>query len=318
MSEAVERAVQAALPDRTVASMDGQVARPGNEIAYVTFEDADPLYVKTATDTTERLVRETAATRYAAAHSGVGAPTVVRADPDGDPPYLVTEPMPGTPVNEPWTGDGDREALLRQTGRTVAAVHEASFDEPGVIVGGDADGLALTDTTWTETLCETVEWRKRDWFADRFTDLPDRLVDTIREVGPTLDGGRPTLLHCDCSRINVYLHPNGLIDWERALVGDPAFDLVDATFHHTDQPDVEDEERPKLVNALEEGYRDRAGSLPDGLEHRRPLYRAIAYLLVPQAFDDWAPEAPRPENELAAEVRAEFDERLEAARDAMG
>ncbi len=317
MDDPVERAVRTALPGRTIDAVEDQTTRPGNETAGVTFADADPVYVKTATDTAVRLTREVAALCYAGAHCPMRVPAVVAADPAADPPYLVTDPLPGTPMNDGWTGDGDRERLLRETGRAIAGVHEPSFDRPGVIEGGDADGLELTGEDWTETLCATVEWRAGDWFPDRFADLPPRLVETIRAVDPEM-AGSPTLIHCDCSRINVHLDPGGLLDWERALVGDPAFDLVDATFHHLGQPDVDDDERPALEAALYDGYRERAGRLPPGIDELRPLYRAIAHLLVPQAFEDWAPRVEdRTMDVLAADVREEFDSRLERARETL-
>lgn len=313
MSDLIEDAVRAAFPDRTPASVEEQTTRPGNETALVRFEDAQRAYLKTATDTSRRLVRETAATRYADAHCRVGVPTVIAADPSGDPPYLATEPLPGTALNDPWTDGEDREPLLRQAGRAIAGIHEVELDEPGVIVGGDADGLDLRGETWTEVLCETVRWRATDWFADRFADIPDRLVAAIREIDPTLED--VTLLHADCSRINIHLDPDGLLDWERALVGDPAFDLTDAVGHLVDQYDVDEEE--KLTEALYDGYRERAGSLPTGLERRRPLYWAIAFLLVPQTFEGWAAEVDQPNDELAANVREEFDSRLSEVRSAM-
>lgn len=313
----VERAVHAAFPDRTIEAVDSQNTRPGNETAFVTFADTAPVYVKTATDTTTRLVRETAAIRYAEAHCPVGTPTVVAADPTGDPPCLVTEPLPGTVLNDPWTDGADRERLLRRAGYAIAGVHEARFERPGVITGGDADGLDLTERTWRETLCATVERRASNWFADRFADVPDRLVETIRDCNPTLEGTTPTLLHGDPSRINLHLDPNGLLDWERALVGDPAFGLIEATFHLVEQHDVEEADRPALTEALYDGYRERAGDLPAGLDRYRPLYRAVSHLLVPQTFEDWASRAEPPKDELAANVREEFDTRLSRAREAL-
>jgi aminoglycoside phosphotransferase (APT) family kinase protein len=313
VTDALQSAAADVFPDRTIDAIDAQVTRPGNEVGRVTFAEADPCYLKLATDTTRRLARELAAMRYAVAHCPIEVPTVVAADIDADRPYLAMTPLPGTPLNDPWTGDGDRESLVYQAGRTLAAVHEANFDRVGTITGGDADRLELAGETWTETLCRTVEWRAEDWFPERFADLPERLAETIRDVDPSFEG-EPTLLHADCSRINVHLDPNGLLDWERALVGDPAFDLVDATGHLiTLQPAVEEPESD-LIDAIEAGYCDRAGSLPAGIEERRPLYRVINHLLVPQAFNDWSSKADKSADELAASVREEFDERLSEAR----
>ncbi|MFB6235904.1 MAG: phosphotransferase family protein [Halopenitus sp.] len=342
MTERLEQAVAEAVPARSVETIASQNTRHGNETAYVTFADADPVYVKTATDTTVRLEREVAATQYAAAHCPVRVPPVVDADPTGEVPYLVTEPLPGTVLNDPWTDWVDEETaagpvdsvdspnsvadsitddtgpeLMWVTGFTLAGVHDARFDRVGVITGGDADGLELTGTSWTETLRATVEWRASDWFADRFTDIPERLVETIDEIDPDLDDTSPALLHGDLSRINVHLDPNGLLDWERALVGDPAFDLVDAESHLIDQVDVDEGDRPVLSRALHAGYRERAGSLPATLDDYRSLYWALSHLLVPQTFEEWAPTVDRPTDELASDVREEFDSRLAAAREAL-
>lgn len=318
MTDPLETAVAAAFPDRSVASIEPQNTRPDNAAGFVTFDDGDACYVKTATDGPTRLAREAAATRYAGAHTSVGTPTVLAADPTADPPYLATEPLPGIVLNDPWTDGADRSPLLRTVGEAVARVHEARFEAPGVIEGGDADGLDLAGDSWTDTLCRTVAWRADDWFPERFADLPEALIETIRTVDPTLTETTPALLHGDPSRINVHRDPVGLLDWERALVGDPAYGLVEAAFHHLAQPDVDATETPALRRALFEGYREQAGGLPPGLDRRLPLYRAISQLLVPQAFEDWAPEVDRPTDELAADVRAEFDRLLTVARRAAG
>ena len=319
MNDHLDDAIRAAFPDRTVEAVNERDTRPGNRTALVEFADGNCAYLKTATDGHHRLVRETAATRYAEAHCSAATPTVIAADPDGNPPYLATEPLPGVPLAEPW-GDADLDArvgLLRQVGRTVATVHEPKFDRPGRTVGGDAGELNLKTDTWSETLATTIEERAADLFADRFSEMPGRLAATVRESAPVLDDAPATLLHGDLSRMNCRLDPPGLLDWERALVGDPALDLVDAIGHLVEQVDVAEDDQGELVEALHEGYRERAGGLPEGLELRQPLYRAVAFLLTPQTFEIWAPKVDQPTDDLAAWVREEFDARLARAREAV-
>lgn len=101
MSETIEQTVDRAFPGRSVKAIEIQNTRPGNETGFVTFSDGESCYVKTATDTSIRLARETAATRYAGTHCQIGTPTVIAADTTGDLPYLVTEPLHGTILNEP-------------------------------------------------------------------------------------------------------------------------------------------------------------------------------------------------------------------------
>lgn len=313
--EPLNEAIDRAFATRTITDISKQNARQGNAVGRVTFADGEVAYVKTATGTDRRLTREIAATRYAGKHCPVEVPDILAAETGSSPAYCALTPLPGTPLNEPWTDGENRAPLLREAGRTLAAVHEASFDDTGRIIDGDENGLELTDETWTETLCATVEWRAEDWFADRFEDIPTRVVEMLRGAAPVLDGVDARLLHGDCSRINVHLEPNGLLDWERALVGDPAFDLVDTYGHLIDQVDVEDAEGPRLQDALHEGYKEAAGSLPPGFEGRRPIYRVLAFLLVPQTFEAWAPTVDTPDDDLAEDVRSEFDTRIEAARE---
>ena len=69
-------------------------------------------------------------------------------------------------------------------------------------------------------------------FSDRFSDIPDDLISTIQAINPELESDSAALLHGDPSRINIQLEPNGLLDWEWALIGDPAFNLTEMIFHH--------------------------------------------------------------------------------------
>lgn len=319
MSDRLDEAIRAAFPDRRVESVEEQDTRPGNATALVTFTDGESLYLKTATDDSRRLARETAVTRYAGRHCSIATPTVLVADPHADPPYLATEPLAGVPLADRWSdaATDTRARLLRRVGRIVAGVHEAQFERPGRIVGGDGENLELVGETWSETLAATVEERGEDYFADRFTEMPERLAATIREATPLLDDAPATLLHGDLNRVNCLLDPPGLIDWERSLVGDPALDLLDAIGHFVEQVDVEEDDQADLTDALFAGYRERAGTLPEGLDRRRPIYHAVSFLLTPQTFDLWAPQVDQPNDELADWVREEFDARLERANGAL-
>ena len=321
MVDVLAAAVHAAFPDQEVAAIEPRDARPGNRTARVTFADGREVYVKTVADGhIERLARDAAATRYVGAHTDLAVAEVVAADPDGDPPYLATTPVGGAPLADDWrdTDTGARADLLRDVGDTIARLHELQCEHAGRVVGGDADHLELDGGSWSETLRATVDERVDTLFADRFTDLPPRLDDVLADAAPLLDGALATLLHGDLNRSNCRIRPAGLLDWERALVGDPSFDIVDAEAHLVEQSETDEATRKRLRAALHDGYRAWAGSLPLEFRQRRPVYRAFGFLLTPQTFDQWAPEADEPTDELAAWVREEFDSRLAAARDAAG
>ncbi|MFB6135832.1 MAG: aminoglycoside phosphotransferase family protein, partial [Halobacteriaceae archaeon] len=114
MDDAVDAALGAAFPDREVSAAEARESRPGNETREVRFADGARAFLKVVTDGRGTwLAREAAAARFAAANTGVAAPSVLAADPDHDPPYLATAPLGGRPVAAAWErGDADRRAAL--------------------------------------------------------------------------------------------------------------------------------------------------------------------------------------------------------------
>lgn len=304
-------------PDRTTERIDPQNARPGNETARVEFTDRDPVFAKIDLNAIGRIRREVAAVQCADKHASVTVPKIIATGPDAESPYMITRPLAGELMNERWTRGDDRVGLMRAVGETVAAVHDAQVADIGLIAGWDGRQLQIESLDWTETLCRTVRARVKSEFSPRFPDIPADLIATIQAIDPALATDSATLLHGDPSRLNIHLEPNGVLDWERALVGDPALDLTETIFHHLGQPDVDDAETPELRDALFDGYRNQRGSLPAQFETYEPLYRAIAHLLVPQTFEKWAPDVETPADELEANVREEAYSRMSAAEDAL-
>lgn len=317
MASTVRQVVSRVLSNNIVEDIEPQNARPGNKTAYVEFVDREPVYVKIDENAVGRIRREVAAVRHAEKHASVNVPEIVSADPDAEFPYMITRPLSGELMNDRWTAGDDREELMKAVGSTIAATHDAKFEQVGIIEDWDHGTIQCETLSWTEVLCTTVRWRSENEFSDRFSELPDDLITTIEAINPTLERESASLLHGDPSRVNIHLEPNGLLDWERALIGDPAFDLVETLFHHVGQYDVEDSEKPALRTALFDGYREQRGHLPKQLEAYEPLYWAIVYLLAPQTFDKWAPQADEPIDEIETNVRKEAYSRINAAKDAL-
>lgn len=315
MKNDIEAALADGFPGREVADIEHYETRPGNLTVAVQFADGGRVFLKIPTGgNRERIVRETAATRYARIHCDVRVPRVLAAAPDGTPPYFATAPLTGTAVFDRWNAAdlAERGDLTAWVGRGLAGIHTARFDRHGRITGGDADGLALESGSWTDVLCSTIETRAADLFAERFADLPGRLTTVLRERRDTLDGAPAALLHEDANRVNCFLNDRpGFIDWENALVGDSALELVRAESQWVERPDVPEVNWDRLRQSLRESYREHAGALPDGFAARRPAYRAVTFLLTARTFELWAPQADEPTEELAEWVREEFDRRIE-------
>jgi len=322
MTDAIRAALAAAVPDRDVATVadTGGSANPGNRTVRVRFTDGETAYLKVAVDGDgTRLARAAATVRYAGEQTAVRVPTVLASDAEGDPPYLLTAPLSGSPVVDEWrSGSVDERAdFLRGVGRALAGVHAARFDTSGRIVGGDSRELAVETAAWPDLVTDMVD---QDGATDggRFADFPGRAADAVETHRDALalaaDGGdRPTPvhLHNDPRPENSFLAAGdvGLIDWEQAMVGDPVLDIVKAEGRFLGRPDIEGRER--LREALWDGYRDVGGGLPAGFDRRRAVYRVVTFLGVASGFDEWAPGVDEPIAELAGWVRSAFEERLE-------
>jgi len=225
--------------------------------------------------------------------------------------------------------DDERAALARGLGRTLASVHACRFDAHGHVVGGDADGLDLDRGAWTDVLLDTIAFTREQAGDGRFAHHFDAVVELVEAERDLLDRAPAALLHGDPARPNTFVRdaaaaaPDadgrptvGLLDWELAHVGDPVRELqrakrqfVNSTF---------DSGTDRHVDAFYDGYRERAGGLPDGFDDRRRIYDAVTYLGVSGFFETWEPEFDDPTEELAADIRAEMDRRLAAAGHAPG
>lgn len=329
MDERITSVLETAFPDGDVE--DVEVAGPSwndkNETVGVEFADGERIYLKIAADGDgSRIARERAVIDYVGTHSEVPVPTVLASETGETVPYLATAPMPGQRGLELWYDDeADEErraALARRVGRALASVHQNRFEDHGHITGGDADGLELETGSWTDILVERIETMRAIAGDGRFDHHFDEVIAAVRDNRDLLDDAPAALVHGDPAHPNcIHSEPAadgepdtdgearvGFLDWEISHVGDPARELRRARRQQTesllgDGPD-------RLVTALHDGYRDRAGALPDGFEARQPVYDAVTFLGTSGFFEKWAPDADDSTEELADRVRSEMERRL--------
>lgn len=341
MVESVQAVLASAVPDRSVAAVAAldESANPGNRTVRVRFSDGAAAFLKLAVDGDRtRLARATAVLRYVAEQSAVRVPTIRAADPQADPPYLLTAPLSGTAMDREWqsAATDERAALLRAVGRTLAAVHEVRFEQAGRIVGGDGTDLQVYQDAWPALLAAEIAGDDDSDGGDDAPEGPDGAApgegrfegferrareavldhrEALTLASPTDDqsglGPRPALLHGDPRPANWLRGVDrvGIVDWEQAIVGDPVLDCCRAEGYYLGDPTLPD--RDRLRSALYAGYRERAGDLPVGFDDRRCVYRVVTFLPVASRFDRWASDVPEPTEELAEWVRTEFDRRLE-------
>ncbi|SDN02107.1 Predicted kinase, aminoglycoside phosphotransferase (APT) family [Halogranum gelatinilyticum] len=319
MDEDVASALGSAFPSREVDDIGstGPSWNEKNQTVRVEFVDGGAVYLKLAADGDgSRIRRERAVLDYVSANYQVPTPTVLVSETDTRVPYLVTDPVAGETVSRVWADadDAERAAVARQVGKALASLHSRRFDGHGRVVGGDADGLELDRGLWTDVLNESVAEMRELAPDDRFDGYFETVTDAVETNRSLLDDAPAALLHGDPAGPNSFCVGDdvGFLDWERAHVGDPARDLYRAYDQQFCTLRAAASER--ITTAFFDGYRERAGGLPDGAEKRRPVYEAVRFLGVVGYFEHWVEFSDEPSDELATWMEGEMERRLAAVR----
>ncbi|WP_435348223.1 phosphotransferase family protein [Haloarchaeobius sp. HRN-SO-5] len=317
MDSRIESVLADAFPGRTVADVSpaGISWNPVNESAKVDFDDGETVYLKVALDgDASRLGVEPPVVDYVDANCAVRAPTVVASETDAEAPYVATAPMAGECLVGPW-GDADadeRATMARRVGATLAELHDLRFDRHGHVVGGGADGLELDAAPWTDVLLDKIARMRARAPSERFDGYFDDVAAAVRANRDLLDDAPAALVHGDPAMPNTFYGEDrfGFVDWEIAHVGDPVRDVHRARDQQLDSLREPGDER--LVAAFYDGYRERAGGLPDGYDERTPVYDAVRFLGTVGFFEQTAEYVDDPREEFATWVQSEMERRLDA------
>lgn len=332
MDDALQSALDAAAPGREVRNVTttGPSWNDANETVRVTFADGDDpsaVFCKVALDGDgSRIARERTALAAVGAADRVPVPRVVAVDSDASVPYLLTMPVDGETLLDRGA-DADaasRRDLARRVGRALADLHGLyadSLDTHGEIRGvirdggGRVSGVDVRPEPWTDLLLERIEWIRTASPSDRFDDHFDRVAEIVAANRDRLDDAPATLCHFDLAKPNCFVVDGGddeprvgLLDWERVCVGDPVRDLVRGLEQGFEPMRGDDE--TEVSDAFLDGYRDRAGGLPDGYEEREPIYRAVRHLGVSGYFENCFQFVDEDREAFADWTEAELDRRL--------
>ncbi|WP_436930200.1 phosphotransferase family protein [Halosimplex halobium] len=315
---AVEAALDEAFPGRAVAERSGTGPswNDANRTVRVEFADGDAAFLKVAVDGDgSRIATERAVIPYVATHCDVAVPTILAAGTAASTPYLATAPMDGANFHRPWAdwSTDERAAEIERVGAALAEIHALEFDRHGRVVGGDAGGLTVETDSWTGTLVAVIERERRLASTDRYDHYFDEVVEAVRANAAVLDRAPAALVHGDAAMPNVFRTESavGFIDWELTHVGDPARELHRVEDRLADAGDAAGE---RLVAAFRDGYRRRAGALPDGHAERAPVYDAVRLLGTAGFFDRHVEHVDRTPAEAAERLEAELDDCLDALR----
>jgi aminoglycoside phosphotransferase (APT) family kinase protein len=165
--------------------------------------------------------------------SGVPVPAVIVVDLARDiAPYdfIITSKVPGVPVIEAWDdlSTAERERVAAAAGAYLALMHEQTFSRFGALGSGEDRGF----DRWYDYVADYL-----DRYATLACDLGTigqedrvRMLAAVVRHRPLLDAvTHGVLLHSDYHWENILQdrgHVTGVIDFEWALAGDPAWDFI--------------------------------------------------------------------------------------------
>ena len=215
---------------------------------------------------TNMMAQEPTVHQIVLARTDVPAPRILGYDTTRDilpRDYLVLERMPGVPLSE--AGGASVADVWRQVGAFLAQVHAVhgesyGYDGPHKVMRPRTRWDEAFHVMWNKLIGDIVDC---DGYTSAEADLMRRLLDRSM---PFIDRGAPaSLLHMDVWRENVLVDAagrvTGLLDWDRALWGDPEIEFAVLDYCGVSVP------------AFWEGYAKQRDNSP------RAKLRRVLYLL---------------------------------------
>lgn len=206
--------------------------------------------------------------------------------------------------------------LLRSAGRQLGLLHsQTSFDSFGHFKCEKGSLEFRQQGSWAETFKKIILEEQASNFPDRFSHLESLIGSFVEESVNDMDSGDNALVHQDVRWPNIIAGTssiNAVIDWERAISGDPYYDLAKA------EQSLLQFKRPKTRESYRkyflDGYTDFE-DLPDNWEKLRSFYRALRPVEALWTFEGWTEGmSSDKKEEMALDKEKELKEKVEAFR----
>lgn len=177
--------------------------------------------------------------------AGVPVPKVYRYDAScrlAPSAYFFMECLEGRPYNtvKGSLTEEEREAVEEQIGRYNRMINGIRGNRFGPVVTAAGTSAGRASASWKETFRTLIEGVLADGM-DRSIELPFRYGEAEREIKRRLDVldevAEPRLIHWDLWDGNFFVQDGavtGLIDWERALWGDPLMEFYFCRLRRTE------------------------------------------------------------------------------------
>ncbi len=294
---ALERVLAAGLPDRRVTDLSALEGDGDGEVFAVSTADGERFVLKYAPDqgAASALRRETAVTNYVRRETDVPVAEPVSCGFEGSDPgvYFLTRWAAGKRLDDALAAlqPHAHPQVFANVGETLARLHAGtSFDDPGAIEPtGPASFEVEPAGSWPELFAGRLAENVEALQGTRFEGVAEEVWTYVSQRLQDLETGTsPVLLHGDVGDGNLVYDGTAVshvLDWERAFVGHPEYDLCRAEVRYF----LNDWGRESREGAmLYAGYRS-VRETPSDFEARRRCYLATFFLLPLARYPQWGP-----------------------------
>lgn len=197
---------------------------------------------------------------------------------DFDFKYIVMEKVEGKEMYE-YMEYPEKQHLIRQTGELLGELHnKIEFEDFGGLKQAENGFVEVEPKDWSSMFKQLI-WKITSHLEKiEAEETRDRIRNIVEENLHLLESrDNPVLLHQEFSPRNMVGTSesiNAVIDWERAISGDPEYDLATTEKHIIQARDGNPETREnaeEIRKTLYEGYKSKR-QLDQGWEKRRNLY----------------------------------------------
>lgn len=148
-----------------------------------------------------------------------------------DQDFLIEEYIPGTALSEAWISPTARTKILKETGLYLRELHLSCTGDAYGYLGqhkcmeGQNDWVSAFRIMWNKLINDIVKCNVYDENeSDDARKALDKHTELFKRDVPA------SLLHMDIWDQNIMIHENGsitgIVDWDRALWGDPEIEFA--------------------------------------------------------------------------------------------